>query len=42
MDQSRNAQSLTPALSRRERVKTTELAVANSGKIKIVVAQEHA
>ena len=33
IDDSQNAQSLTPALSQRERVRTAELAVANSGKI---------
>jgi hypothetical protein len=33
MDDSQNAQALTPTLSRRERVKTAELAVANSGEI---------
>jgi len=33
MNDSQNAQSLTPALSQRERVKTDVFAVANYGKI---------
>ena len=34
MNDSQNAQSLTPALSQRERVRTDVFAVANYGKIK--------
>jgi hypothetical protein len=33
MDDSQNAQALTPTLSRGERVRTAEIAVANSEKI---------
>jgi hypothetical protein len=33
MDESQNAQALIPTLSRRERVRTAELTVANSGMI---------
>ena len=33
IDDSRNAQSLTPTLSQRERERTAELAIANPGKI---------
>jgi hypothetical protein len=37
MNDSQNAQSLTPALSQREMVRTAEFAVANYGKINNVL-----